>query len=215
MRYFLALLLVLVPALAYSQSAPAAQEVKPGVFRLRNRPRSVAEVHKIAISLTASAYTSVALGTGLSFFSVSDTWIDVCTSDDEEEQGNFEGLFCIGIPFLFGLGIDLGGLGYAAVAPSLGHLKAREPRGALTIALRLGAAGAVAVGAFRVFLTSEELDLENGALLFGGGAALVGLSLYDLLDAPAGAREAGRLSLAPVLMPGERASFGLGLGGRF
>jgi hypothetical protein len=131
-----------------------------------------------------------------------------------------------------GVGVMAIGLSGAIVAPSLGHFYAGDKKHALVATgLRLAAGGIFAAGSVvfssngnNCFLSTDEPKAicEPARLSgIGGALALVGLGVYDIIDAAKAPKRASKakersLSLAPAILPAAGGTqVGLSLAGSF
>lgn len=94
----------------------------------------------------------------------------------------------------------VGALALASIGPSLGHVYTGEyEHAAVTTAIRAGGLVLMAVGAKDASGHGSEDGLT---LIFLGGAAWLGSTIYDWVDAPLSARRANaRLVVTPAALP--------------
>jgi hypothetical protein len=161
-------LLVLVLALGLSSSA-FAQEEAP-------------------VEESGYAFDSVALSTGLSVGSYAlagaagFAFLGINRQcDDAGEAGS---IFCdtFVLPFVGVAGAAA--LGAAALAPSAAHFSEGDTLHArITTGIRLAGAASVALGVREVGRNDGQLNRNAAALVVGGGVTLLGLGVYDMIDA--------------------------------
>ena len=140
-----------------------------------------------------------------------------------DANGDLVQLGCnsVGFPVL---GVfTVAGLTTAALAPSTAHWKVGDKNHAyIATGLRLGGASLVMIG-LKEFIDNDLNDRARNLLAIGGGT-LIGLGIYDVLDAGFAPRRLAiqqreaisfRLRPAPLFSKDGRASLGLTAVGRF
>lgn len=92
------------------------------------------------------------------------------------------------------------GVGVLVVGPSAGHVyTGHAKQGMLTMFLRGGGLGAFALGATMSSLGGDVL--VGGALMTGGGIAVIGATVYDVFDAaPSAQRHNARVAVTPTVL---------------
>lgn len=168
----------------------------------------------LSIGLSAGTYALAGLA-GVAFLGI---------NQQCDDAGQLGSLFCdtAVLPFVGIAGAAA--LGGAALAPSVAHVREGDVRHArITTSIRLAGAASVALGVREIGRDGGQVEGATPILLAGGGAALLGLGVYDMVDAGFArgrvqARKAKvqvRVAPAPVAAPGGQTGLGLSFTGNF